>query len=327
MTGYERRCRALLVAYPADYRSARGDEIVGVLLDTGRPGQRWPSLRTAADLIGAGLRARGKFATQGRPSLAVVEGMRVAALIGLCVQAAFSVAMVVHRAHDGMLFYLTNNAWSPAALGLLAAMWVVAFALLVAGRPRLALVPALVASAGSVILLLSNFAGNNLAASTPSMVLIAVQGTLLGVVPTLALVVAATRPSPTTGRHSALWLVAFGGLTVVFAALSTGIKRLPGGGRTELSLAPGSLVVFLFWLCLVALIAMAFTSTFDPRLGVAIIVVSLPNVVYQIGLIVAVEPKPAGPVLIAIAAFVTTIVVAISSAISMRRLRPDRHRA
>lgn len=186
MTIYERRCRILLKAFPEEYRSGRGEELIGVLLDTATPTRRWPSLRPAAGLVAAGLRVRARLSHQGRVSVAVIEGMRQAALIGLCVQAAFAVAMVVHRAHDGFLFYAPNNAWSTGALDVLAAAWVVAFVLMVADRFRLAAIPAVLASGWSVILFLGNF-GGNFKDALPSDVLLAVQMTLLGVVPTLAL--------------------------------------------------------------------------------------------------------------------------------------------
>jgi hypothetical protein len=54
----ERRYRLLLHAYPATYRTARGDEIVGTLLDRARPGRRRPGVRESAGLILAGLRTR-----------------------------------------------------------------------------------------------------------------------------------------------------------------------------------------------------------------------------------------------------------------------------
>ncbi|MDP9073685.1 MAG: hypothetical protein M3N98_05810, partial [Actinomycetota bacterium] len=206
MSRYEQRCRVLLKAFPHEYRSQRGDEIVGVLLDTGRPEQRWPSVRTAADLVAAGLRVRAKLSSHGRPSVAVVDGLRLAALAGLCVEAAFAVAMVAHRAHDGLLFYASNNAWSTGALDTLAALWVAAFLLVVADHPGLAMLPALIASAWSVVLLGSNF-GGHLNGNPPSIVLLAVEITLLGLVPTASLVVATTRRMMlrTTGRRSMLW--------------------------------------------------------------------------------------------------------------------------
>jgi hypothetical protein len=322
MTSYEQRCRVLLKVFPEEYRNERGDEIVAVLLDTGPPGQRWPTSRTAADLVAAGLRVRARLTSQGRSSVAVIDGLRLAALIGLCVQAAFAMAMVAHRAHDGRLFYAPNNAWSTGALDALAVAWVLAFVLVVAGRPRLAIVPAVLASAWSVILFLANF-GGNFNDALPSDILLAVQMTLLGVVPTLALVVASTRRSRTSGRRSVLWLLALAALTALFSILNTGIAISANGGRGMSHPTSASVVSFLLWVCLAALLAMLVASMFDPHLGVAMIVVSVPVIVYRVGLLVAVQSKPTGAVVVAIVAFATTAAVAVSSAISLRHLQLD----
>lgn len=59
MTPLERRCRWLLLTYPAWYRRRRGDEMLGTLLEASPPGGRWPSFRDARALITGGLRARG----------------------------------------------------------------------------------------------------------------------------------------------------------------------------------------------------------------------------------------------------------------------------
>jgi hypothetical protein len=321
MTTYEQRCRVLLKAFPEEYRTERGDEIVAVLLDASRSEQRWPTLRTAADLVAAGLRVRARLTSQGRASVAVIDGLRLAALVGLCVQAAFAVAMVAHRAHDGMLFYATSNAWSTGALDVLAAAWVVAFVLVVAGWRRLAIIPAVLASTWSVILIVSNFVGNLDGAVAP-VILLGVEITLLGLVPTLALI-ASTRRLRTSGRPSALWLAALAGMTALFSILRTGIGTSRNGGHQLTWPSSGGLVSFLSWVCLAALLAMLLASLFDPRLGVAVIVVSLPIIMYQVGLLVTVESKPAWPVVVAISAFATTAAVAVSSAISLRHLQLD----
>jgi hypothetical protein len=49
----ERGYRRLLRWLPSDYRAAREDEMIGVLLETARPGQRRPDPADAADLIAA----------------------------------------------------------------------------------------------------------------------------------------------------------------------------------------------------------------------------------------------------------------------------------
>jgi len=53
-----RRTRLLLRCYPKAYRAHRGEEILGTLLDTTRPGRGWPPAREVASVIGGGLRAR-----------------------------------------------------------------------------------------------------------------------------------------------------------------------------------------------------------------------------------------------------------------------------
>ncbi|MEU7655489.1 hypothetical protein AB0C42_26255 [Micromonospora taraxaci] len=79
MTNLERRYLRLLRAYPADYRRARGAEIVGTYLDLADPGQRWPSPADAADLVRGGLRQRLRAA--GVTGL--IPGVRLAALLAL----------------------------------------------------------------------------------------------------------------------------------------------------------------------------------------------------------------------------------------------------
>ncbi len=55
----ERRCRWLLLAYPARYRRERSEEMLDTLLEASPPGRRWPSIRDARALIIGGLRVRG----------------------------------------------------------------------------------------------------------------------------------------------------------------------------------------------------------------------------------------------------------------------------
>jgi hypothetical protein len=53
-----RHVRLLLRCYPKAYRAHRGEEILGTLLETTRPGRGWPPPREVASVIGGGLRAR-----------------------------------------------------------------------------------------------------------------------------------------------------------------------------------------------------------------------------------------------------------------------------
>jgi len=64
-TRFERSARFWLRAYPRRWRAARGEEVLGVLLDLAAPGERRVGARTALDLV------RGGWATRlrGRPPL------------------------------------------------------------------------------------------------------------------------------------------------------------------------------------------------------------------------------------------------------------------
>jgi DNA-binding PadR family transcriptional regulator len=55
----ERRCRWLLLAYPAWYRRKRAGEMLGTLLGANPPGRQWPSCREARALLLGGMRVRG----------------------------------------------------------------------------------------------------------------------------------------------------------------------------------------------------------------------------------------------------------------------------
>ncbi|WP_329249874.1 hypothetical protein OG417_03980 [Actinoallomurus sp. NBC_01490] len=57
-TPYERRCLTLLRAYPPRYRAARGNELLGTLLDVATPGRETPSIRESWDVVRGGLRTR-----------------------------------------------------------------------------------------------------------------------------------------------------------------------------------------------------------------------------------------------------------------------------
>ncbi|WP_430496759.1 hypothetical protein ACQRWP_19780 [Micromonospora trifolii] len=86
MNDLERRYLRLLRAYPADYRRARGAEIVGTYLDLAAPDQRWPAPADAADLVRGGLRQRLRAA--GVTDL--IPGVRLAALLALVTASALA---------------------------------------------------------------------------------------------------------------------------------------------------------------------------------------------------------------------------------------------
>jgi hypothetical protein len=109
MSTLERHCQLLLRAYPAAYRKARGDEIIGTLLEATPPGRSWPLLRDIRCLIFGGLRARaaqpGQFTTAGNLRVAVLAG--VAAYLAYGASSALS--SYVHSALMTGLQYVPDT--------------------------------------------------------------------------------------------------------------------------------------------------------------------------------------------------------------------------
>jgi len=91
MSTLERHCHLLLRAYPAAYREARGEEIIGTLLEATPSGRSWPLPRDIRCLLFGGLQARAmrprQFTTAGN--------LRAAVLAGIAAYLAFSAAVSV----------------------------------------------------------------------------------------------------------------------------------------------------------------------------------------------------------------------------------------
>jgi hypothetical protein len=81
MSKLERRCRLLLIAYPAEYRRERGEEIIGTLLETTPRGRGWPHARDVRALIIGGLRARAA----ANRRLSTAADIRLAVLLGIAI--------------------------------------------------------------------------------------------------------------------------------------------------------------------------------------------------------------------------------------------------
>ncbi len=130
-----RRYRALMLAYPKAWRTARGDEMLGTLLDAAEPGRHWPSARQAASIALQGSKERLDLRRRRTPGEVWSEGLRIGALILLCQAfAAAAVAML-----DVTLYGEPSResfVW-PAVAG---ALGIVAMAALVAGRTVVAAV-------------------------------------------------------------------------------------------------------------------------------------------------------------------------------------------
>jgi len=81
----ERRARALLRAYPAEYRHGRAEEIIGTLLEAAPPGRSYPATREAWSLIAGGRHARA--ARNRRPG--AKANVRLALLLGISIYLSF----------------------------------------------------------------------------------------------------------------------------------------------------------------------------------------------------------------------------------------------
>jgi hypothetical protein len=79
MTALERRCRLLLLAYPARYRRARAEEMLGTLLEATPDDHRWPAWHEGRALAVGGLRVRSGLDQR----LTIAANLRLAVVLGL----------------------------------------------------------------------------------------------------------------------------------------------------------------------------------------------------------------------------------------------------
>jgi hypothetical protein len=102
----ERRARALLRAYPAEYRHGRAEEIIGTLLEAAPPGRSFPSAREAWSLIAGGRHARA--VRNRRPG--VKANVRLALLLGISIYLSFYFGLTVAIAlAQGALGFLAGD--------------------------------------------------------------------------------------------------------------------------------------------------------------------------------------------------------------------------
>jgi hypothetical protein len=147
MTRLERHVRWLLRCYPAAYRQARGEEILGTLLEATPPGQGWPRMRDMRALVICGLKAR---ATQNRQRTTRAN-LRVAVMAGFAMYLSYWTAVylnvVVQQFLPNSVRISGPSFWTAVAAALLVGAAVVLA--WTAPRPAV-LAAALTASAGIV---------------------------------------------------------------------------------------------------------------------------------------------------------------------------------
>ena len=95
----ERRARALLRAYPAEYRHGRAEEIIATLLEAAPPGRSFPAAREAWSLIAGGRHARA--ARNRRPGIRA--NLRLALLLGISIYLSFDFGLTLAASVLGFL--------------------------------------------------------------------------------------------------------------------------------------------------------------------------------------------------------------------------------
>jgi hypothetical protein len=90
-----RRYQRLLFTYPAAYRRAHGEEIIGTLLEAARPDQRLPAPRETASLLLGGLRMRAQQAARQSPTRLWADGLHLGVLLIVLVNLGHALRMLV----------------------------------------------------------------------------------------------------------------------------------------------------------------------------------------------------------------------------------------
>jgi hypothetical protein len=76
-----RRYERLLFTYPPPYRREHREEMIGTLLEAGRPDQRVPALRETTSLLLGGLRTRAQQAARQSPRRLWADGLQLGVLL------------------------------------------------------------------------------------------------------------------------------------------------------------------------------------------------------------------------------------------------------
>jgi hypothetical protein len=251
----ERRARALVRAYPAEYRRGRAEEIIGTLLEAAPPGQSFPTAREAWSLIAGGRHARA--ARNRRPG--IKTNVRLALLLGMSTYLSFYFVLPLAASALGLdqASWLTNT--------MLALGAAVALAPWLGSR---AAVTALAIPAGGIV------AYGDLRGDRGGATIMSVAGLLI-----VMAVLAALSGGPVRLPRSWLWLPGAFLLALVAERLLS-LQRLPGHGLQS-SLVLGALVLLAvvvvcwlvtdarpaFALCLAVLLESVITTLPDLAFG------------------------------------------------------------
>jgi hypothetical protein len=320
VTRYEQVCRWLLAAYPPDFRADRGDDLVATLIDDAPPGAHRVSVRTAANVVGAGLRMRASHAGVTRSVRGSVRaGVEVSAVAAIGLQAAVALASAVYFVEHGMLFYLNGSsratelgaqhraAWMAVALVCWAALVAAVrghrrtaallsvaattYTLVVAAimihfqsAIRIGWIEAVAVTGGSKVRS-ANIPGGEFTWRYQNFVstpaLLAI-----GVIASVIAVIVAwrRRPAPSVTRSwTWTWLVGMAALAGLLALVGDGSGAIGSGPDVSYSIPPqGGIMTAFQYLWLVGVVVGILWSRLDPRVGWAAAILSMPFFIYQI---------------------------------------------
>lgn len=228
----ERRYRRLLGWYPAAYRAANGEEMLGVALAGATSGQRWPGRGESLNLVLSGSRKRLAGLLGSLRGDAWRDGAAAFAILGPILIAAMYVESLTGPVASGLIGFPERLSLSAIVL---AAGWS-----LVAGAAILrwrwaAAIGASLGAAGEAVRLAILYPGN------PSFLVVSWWRFMLAVVTALAAVTVATRPRM---EHRPLAWPAIVTVVAASAALAafplaeaalTTVTRYPDGAGTASS--------------------------------------------------------------------------------------------
>lgn len=153
-TRLELAYRRLLLAYPADYRQARGEEILSTLLAAAPSGRRRPTPAEAFNLVYHGIRTRARTTRRAVAGPVAADALALATLVSLTMAAAVAVAAIVGVGLLGQpVFWRTQGGYSVpvrAVASLVLATFPAALGCLWVGRTRAARRLAVIGGLGTI---------------------------------------------------------------------------------------------------------------------------------------------------------------------------------
>ena len=271
ISALERRYRRLLAVYPPAHRRVHGEEMVGVLIASARPRQRWPKIADAADLIAGALRIKFR-AWQGRPtSLAWSDAFALLSVIAPILLLADGLATT------DLVGVAVRDAWGTPEVPFWLAYWwswpitcgpaiVTLFAL--AGWRRSVAVTALLTTAAAAA---GDLTGSITYLASPGLAL----KTYLGL---LAAAGALASPGPRRGMQILGWWWA-----ALIGAIALFLAELTHGPEFNIWPMQGNNPVLLIGASLVLAVAVCVISRTGRRVLVLLAIPGVPYAAYMIG--------------------------------------------